>query len=207
MTTLVNNTIVLRNVRLAFTKLEKAEAMPGTSNFYFGCTVIVEPGTAEDKALQEVVEAVGRAKWKDAWPAIKAKLPDDKKGYLMTPRTNAQGKVFDGFEGMHSVAASRPEDKGAPKLYDARNTYVEGGNRIPRPAAPGALYSGCIAQVQLECWAQANGFGNAIRFTLMGAMFVADGERFGGGGTSDATVFTPAEPEAVDMPATDPDEI
>ena len=63
-----------------------------------------------------------------------------------------------------------------PNTFDSKGRQVNDANESE------AVYSGCIAQVVINIWAQENKFGKRINASPMGFKFVRHEERLSGGG-------------------------
>lgn len=178
--------VVLQNVRLGFPKLFRAEKATDDSKPKFSAHAIIDPETADGKANIEKVKAalkhVGVGEWGEKWQNVFKNLEKNRKAYrLGDTHTNADGDVYQGYEGMHMVAAGRQERQGRPQVYDRRkNPVQEGDDQCP--------YAGCYVDMIVSFYAvsgQKRG-GNGIFSSLELVRFRSDGEAFGGGLSSDA---------------------
>jgi hypothetical protein len=166
--------VKLKDVRLAFPNLFKPEAVGGSDTKYYSCAFPIVPGGENDKALDAAVEETAKAKWGPKAAAILKTIKDKGDiGYKPRPLTNGEGDVYDGFEGMYSVNATRREDKGPPLVVDR--------NATPLSANSGRIYGGCWVNATVEIWAQDNQYGKKINVQLRGVQFSRDGDAFGGG--------------------------
>lgn len=171
----MSNIVKLKNVRLAFPKLFTAESVgKDSSKKYFSAAFPIEPDGENHKALEAGIVAAAKEKWPDKWETILKTLR--KKGdlsYHHEELTNDEGDVYDGFQGMHSLNASRNETKGRPLVRDRNNTPLTEGDGRP--------YAGCYVNASVEVWAQDNANGKRINVSLRGVQFYKDGDAFGGG--------------------------
>jgi len=166
--------VKLKEVRLAFPNLFKAEAIGGSDTKYYSCAFPIVPGSENHKALEAAIEEAAKAKWGQKAAAILKAIRDKGDiGYKHRPLTSGEGDVYDGFDGMHSVNATRREDKGPPLVV----------NRDGTPLAPnsGRVYGGCWVNATVEVWAMDNQYGKKLNVQLRGVQFVKDGDAFGGG--------------------------
>lgn len=172
--------VKLKRVRLAFPALFAPKAIAGnaTSEPRFSAAFVIEPGSANAKALKEACVAVAKEKWKDKAKAIYDELEKkDRIAYKEGPLTK-DGVVYDGFEGMHVVNASNK----------ARPTVVN-RDRSPLTEKDGLPYAGSYVNAILDIWAQDNQYGKRINCSLSGVQFAEDGDAFGGGRPASADAF------------------
>jgi hypothetical protein len=175
--------VALSNVRGAFLHLfQPQESNQGGDPKYNG-TFIIEPGSANAKALAKAVEQVAKEKWGEKAAGILAQLRKaDKVCYREEPKVNQSGDVYEGFEDKHWVSAN---DKVRPTVVDR--------DKSPLTQADGRPYSGCYLNVILDVWAQDNAFGKRINASLKGVQFVKDGDAFGGGAPASVDEFDVVE--------------
>jgi len=183
----MSNIVQLDNVRMAFPKIFKAEPVgKDTDKLYYSAAFPVEPGSKNHDKLEAAIEAAAKAKWPDKWEAILKTLR--KKGdlsYHHEPLTNDEGEVYDGFQGMYYVNASRAESKGRPMVVDRDAT--------PLTESDGRPYAGCYVNARVEVWAQDNANGKRINVSLRGVQFYKEGDAFGGGEPLSEDEFTAIE--------------
>jgi hypothetical protein len=182
--------VQLTNVRIAFAQLFEAKQVNGEGEPRHSAVFIIDPKSANARALDEAMSAVAAEKWKDKGKSVLADLSS--KGrvcFLKSAKTNQSGEVYDGFEGMFSVTAG---NKARPLTLDR--------NKSPLTQADGRPYSGCYVNALIELWAQDNNWGRRVNATLKGVQFVGDGDAFGGGTPANPDDFAdlgvPAESEA-----------
>ena len=162
--------VKLSNVRLSFPDLFEATQFDGKGAFTYGAQFLIEPGSAEDKAVNAALEAVAKEKWGAKATAMlaAAKANPQKICYV-----NGDTKGYDGYAGMMALSAKRPQDKGRPGVYDR--------DKSPLQVEDGKPYAGCFVNASVEFWAQDNSFGKALRCTLVGVQFASDGDAFSAG--------------------------
>jgi hypothetical protein len=171
--------VKLTNVRLAFANLFEAKSVNGEGDPRYSTACIIDPKSVNVKACRDAVKAVATEKWKDKAEAVLKKLKEEKRvAFQESPRANADGEVYQGFEGMFSLNAG---NKARPLVIDRDKT--------PLTAADGKPYSGCYADVSVEFWAQDNAYGRRVNATLRGVQFRADGDSFGGGAPASSEDF------------------
>jgi hypothetical protein len=183
--------ITLNKVRLAFPNLFEPKSINGGASRY-GATLIIEPGSANAKAVIKAMQEAAKAKWGDKGEATYKKLVADKRVcYRTEERTNKEGDVYDGFEGMHSLNAS---NKVRPLVIDR--------DKSPLTADDGKPYGGCYVNVMIDIWAQDNKdptIGRRLNATLMGVQFAADGDSFGSSNVATVDAFQTLEATAEDI--------
>lgn len=165
------NKVKLVDVRLSFPDLFEAVQFDGKGPFNYGASFLIEPGSANDKAVQAALVKAANDKWAAKGPAIlsAAKANPQKICYI-----SGDLKEYDGYAGMMALSAKRGQDKGRPGVYD----------RDPRrvlSVEDGKPYAGCYVNATVEFWAQDNSFGKAVRCTLIGVQFARDGDAFSAG--------------------------
>ena len=171
--------VKLNNTRIAFANIFEAKSVNGEGDPRFSAAFIIDPKSADVKALEMAIAAVAKEKWKDKAPAILKKLTEEGKvAFKKAPRASSDGEVYPGFEGMYSLNAG---NKSRPLVIDRDKT--------PLTAADGKPYSGCYVDASIELWAQDNNYGKRINATLRGVQFRADGDSFGGGAPASTDEF------------------
>lgn len=171
--------VLVKNVRIAFAKLHQPQQINNGPARY-SAAVIIEPGSDQAKEIENAIMAVATEKWKDKAKTVLTKLRSEGRiAYKTEPKTNKEGEVYDGFEGMHHINAS---NRAKPTLLDR--------DRTPLTEESGKPYSGCYANVLLDFWAQDDKqFGRRVNATLLGVQFVADGPAFAGDRVASTDAF------------------
>ena len=170
--------ISLKKVRLSFPDLFEASAI-NDGEPRFGACFIIEPGSANAKAIDAEIERCGSEKWQKEWTGIKKALESkDKMCFRKSEKLNASGVVYGGFEDKHWIQAS---NKSRPVIVDR--------DKSPLVQADGKPYSGCYVNATVDLWAQDNSFGKRINATLLGVQFDSDGDAFSGGEKGSADDF------------------
>lgn len=162
--------VKLSKVRLAFPALFEPKAVAGGEGERYSAAFVIEPGSANAKALDEAISSVAKEQWKDKAAGILKDLVSKGRVCYKKEPLSKDGEVYAGFEGMHSLNAS---NKARPTVLDADKT--------PLTEKDGRPYAGCYVNAVLDVWAQDNGFGKRINCTLSGVQFAKDGDAFGGG--------------------------
>jgi len=160
----------LTNVRAAFLKCFKAEAVNGGDKPVFGGSWLISPDDPQIKVIKEALAAVAKEKWGAKAAGVLKELEAGGKLCLKNGDSKASYEGFEGMMFISSTSAVRPLT-----LDRQKNPVTE---------EDGVLYSGCYCNVSLELWAQDNSFGKRINAQLGGVQFYKDGDAFSGGGTA-----------------------
>ena len=167
--------LTIKNARLAFPKLFKAEQVNGEGEPKFGAAFLLPPNHPSIVELKKAFDTVGQAKWGEKWPAVKKQLETGDKLALHNGDTKSD---LDGYEGNFFINAATAT---RPLVIDAA--------RNPLTAEDGKPYAGCYVNASIELWAQDNKFGKRINASLRGVQFYKDGDAFAGGGAADVEEF------------------
>ncbi len=166
----------LHNVRIAFCQnLFVKGGMPGDppeKDKYSAHFIIDGKDTAQIKRVSDLITEIATEQWKEKAPGILAKLKEDKRisfkpGKL---KTNADGDIYDGFEGNYFISAGNKKNK--PVVIDRNRNIVTEDS--------GTVYGGCFVNVALDLWAQDHvNWGKRINAKLLTVQFVKGGDAFG----------------------------
>ena len=167
--------IKLKGVRLSFPTLDIAKAPKGHPNAKesFGASFLLDPATQIDqiKAINAEINRLRVEAWGGKHPKEKP-LECFGKGET---KTNEDGVIYNGYEGMYFVAGKN----------DNRPLALIGKRELNDPKVIAQqFYGGCYVNANINFWVQDNEFGKAIRCGLRGVQFLRDGEAFGGGRAS-----------------------
>jgi hypothetical protein len=174
--------VTLKEVRLAFPKLWEAKAVGNGDSKYYSAAFPIDPKSENHKALTAAIEAVAKEKWGAKAAGILSTIREKGDiGYKLKPLKSAEGDVYDGFQDMYSLNASRREDKGRVLVVD----------RVKQPLTEqdGKPYAGCYVNAVIEVWAQDNSNGKRVNAELKAVQFVKDGDAFGSGAPVSADAF------------------
>ena len=176
--------VKLTRVRLAFPNLFEPGSFEGAAS-KFGAKFVIEPGSANSRALDEAMLAVAKEKWGDTKGKqvfdglTKTGKPKNVEvAYVKEPYPNRDGDPYDGFDAAHYLSAT---NKARPTILDRDKSNLV--------AADGRPYAGCYVNASIEVWAQDNSYGRAIRAELKGVQFADAGDAFGGGGVASPDDF------------------
>lgn len=187
--------VKLNQVRLSFFKGFKATASVEGGRETYKSSFLMDPATkigkANIKACEDAVEAVGRDKWKDKWPAIKKGIKEDRMCFRdgETFVGSESGEVYDGYEGMMALVGANQN----------RFTIVD-RDRTPLAEEDGKPYSGCYANAVVRFYAVAekNKGGNGIFCTIEAIQYHSKGEAFGASQMSAEEAFDDLGEEELD---------
>lgn len=171
--------IKLTGVRMSFPHLFARDSF----NRY-SAAFLVEPGSDNDKKIRDAINRAAKNKWKDnAAAKLKALIANDPKNVCYRSgdtKTNADGEVLDGYDGVQVLSATT---RAQPTLLDEKRNAVG--------ADDDKLYSGCYVVAIVEIWAQDGVVrdkqtgksikAQGIRCQLQGVQHYRDGASFGGG--------------------------
>lgn len=166
--------VKLQNVRLSFPALWKPKAFEAGQIPKYHASFILDPedNAADIARVRKALANVAKQEWPTGVPkSVKSCLRDGNE------------KEYAGYEGKLFLNASN----------SARPRVVDRANR-PLTEEDGVLYSGCFVNASIAIWSQNNNFGKRLNASLRGVQFVADGERFGGGGVASEDEFDVLEP-------------
>ena len=169
--------VVLKNVRLGFPKLWKAEAATADGTPKFGASLIMEPDSAEYKANVKACEAavayVSKKTWADKAERISAAIERKRKAFRDGDgETNQEGDTWDGFSGTTIVSAKNNK---RPQILNRDKT--------PLAETNGVVYAGCYvdAVVSFYTTSKKEQGGAGIWASLEIVRFRKDGDAFGAG--------------------------
>lgn len=167
--------VMLKNKRIGFPALATPQAI-GDGEPAYGGRLIIDPNDADVAVIDAAILDVAKAKWKDTAEDVLAVLREEKRICFEKSayRNKKTGKVYDGFEGKFSLGTRNPKVR--PTIVDRFGNEVTDTSEIGR-----LIYSGCRVHSKVEFWAQDNSFGRRINCSLLGVMFAADDQNFGGG--------------------------
>jgi hypothetical protein len=168
--------ILLKNARLAFPKVFKAEAIDDGRPTY-GALLILEAGHPQLAEIKAKMIAVAKEKWQAKAAEIYKGIEKSDKLALHDGDTKSQ---YDGFSGNFFISANAAES--------ARPTVVD-GNRAPITERDGKIYAGCYVNASVDFWPQDNNFGKRINAQLRGLQFLRDGDAFAAGRPADSNEF------------------
>jgi hypothetical protein len=166
--------LLLKHKRIGFVDLAEARSINGGKPV-FGVRIIIDPTDPDAGIIDRAITEVATTQWKDkAKPVLDMLYDKGRVAFLKKDYRNLKGDVYKGFEGMYSLGASSPQEK-QPTCFD------EFGKPLDAAGIRRKLYSGCFAHVKVEIYPLLRDDGNRISCAVLGVVFAADGEPFGGG--------------------------
>ncbi len=183
--------VYLKNVRCSYLEVFKARDYKGDGKFYYSVSLLVEPGSENDKKLEEVILESAKETWgKDADKKLKAVRSQKGTDCYRDGDTMTQKE----YEDFKILTAKRAAKDGPPDVVHNRK---EDGKWLRLTENEGIIYSGCYVNVVVEIWIQ-NPEHQGVRCTLRSIQFYKDGDAFSGGGKPDADSELPDDDLAVD---------
>jgi hypothetical protein len=172
--------VQLKHVRIAFIDdLFTPAQYEGQGDFRHTATFIVEPGSANDKAIQAAISAEAATAWgKKAEAFLEDMRTNKNKFSYIKNKKDKSGEVYDGFEDRYALSAVRKQKDGAPLfLHNVKDSVTGKAQRLT--GTEGIIYAGCYVNAKVEMWAQSGTY-SGIRCGLLGVQFDAQGDSFGG---------------------------
>lgn len=176
----MGTTVQLKHVRIAFIdELFEAGQYEGKGDFRHTATFIVEPGSANDKAIQEAIQKEAVTAWGKKADTMLEDLRGDKKAFsYQKNKKDKTGEVYDGFENMMALSGVRKAKDGAPLfLHNVKDPSTGKAQRLT--GKEGVIYAGCYVNAKVEMWAQTGTY-RGMRCGLLGVQYDAPGDSFGG---------------------------
>lgn len=176
--------VILKNVRLSFPRLFKAEASVEGSAPKFSAAFLMDPGTPAGKAAYlacvAAVKHVATEEWGD--PEFYKKIKADRLALANGDDQTSQetGEIYAGYEGMKVVKGT---NKHRPQVVDR--------HRRPVTEEDNLFYGGCRVNAVIRFYAVKgkDKGGNGIFASLEAVQFSKDDEAFGAGPIDVDSVF------------------
>jgi hypothetical protein len=172
--------VQLKHARIAFIDdLFVPSQYEGQGDFRHSCTLIVEPGSANDKAIQAAISGEATGAWgKKAEAFLEDMRTNKNKFSYIKNKKDKSGEIYDGFENMYALSAIRKQKDGAPLfLHNVKDPATGKAQRLT--GNEGIIYAGCYVNAKVEMWAQSGTY-SGMRCGLLGVQFDAPGDSFGG---------------------------
>jgi len=188
--------LMLKNVRIAFCQsaLGDAEDYEGNKNFRHSATFIVEPGSDNDKLIQNAIKTEASALWGKKAEGMLEDMRGSKTQWCYPKnKKDKSGEVYEGFEGMFALGSHRKQKDGKPTLLDNIKDPAT-GKAAKLTGNEGRLYAGCYVNAKVSIYCQA-GTNSGVRSSLLGIQFAGKGDSFGGAGVAKDDDF-----DAIDAP-------
>lgn len=165
MSKLINNKIVLENVRLSFPNLFKKAQFNGVDTKYEATFLIPKSDKNTKKMLDVEIQRV----------LSEARVKTDKLCLI-----DGDMKDYDGYADNWTLKAANAK---RPKVVDndlEKSSLAEEDERI---------YAGCYVNAIIEFWVQNNAWGKRVNANLHAVQFSKEGEPFGAGGSVNVDDF------------------
>jgi hypothetical protein len=172
--------VQLKHVRIAFIdNLFEPAQYEGQGDFRHSATFIVEPGSANDKAIQHAIQMEANALWgKKAEAFLEDMRTNKNKFSYIKNKKDKTGEVYEGFEDRYALSAIRKAKDQAPAfLHNVKDPETGKPKRLT--GKEGIIYAGCYVNAKVEMWAQGGTY-SGMRCGLLGVQFDAPGDSFGG---------------------------
>ena len=191
--------VKLKNVRIAFIDdLFEPGQYEGKGDFRHTATLIVEPGSENDKAVQAAIDAEAKGVWAKKADAMLEDMRGNKNKYCyIKNKKDKTGEVYEGFEDRFALSAIRKAKDGPPLFLHK----FKGADGRPQKLTgkEGVIYAGCYVNVAVEIWAQSGTY-SGIRCGLLTVQYHGQGDSFGG-----ASRVTDDGFDGIDAPTEDDD--
>ena len=163
---------IIKNVRASFPVLaEPQEFKAGDGKPRWSLTLLVEPGSAADKAIQEEIKKEAAAVFGEKAAAMLKSMSGQGNKYCYL---SGDTKQYDGYEGMMALTCHR-----AAKLKNgADNTPPLLIDRDPKVnVKASAIYGGCFVNAKVSIYVQ-KGENPGVRASFSTVQFARDGDAF-----------------------------
>jgi hypothetical protein len=164
----------LDNVRVDWPELFKGKQFNGAGKYRCGAQLLIAPTHPQYKQVNEAIDAAGKRKWKDKWPAME-KAIRAKDGICLRDG-DLKVKAPEGYAGHWILSANcKGGDTEAecekPSVYAADRTKITNPNENP-------IYRGCRVNAVVEFYGDDR-YSAGVFCKLVGIQFAGDGEVFG----------------------------
>lgn len=192
--------VKLTNVRIAFIdSLRQAAQFDGQGAFRYGATFLIEPGSENDKKMNDAINEAATEAWGKKAEAMLAGFRGNSNKFCYLDGNTKPD--YEGFEDMMYVGAHRKQDDGRPLLLDlyADPTTGKPARLIDQstgewlPGKEGRIYAGCYVNATIDIYAQTKNYPG-IRASLLGVQFAGDGDSFSGARRADDGDFDAVAP-------------
>lgn len=177
--------VVLKNVRLSFPKLFKAEKYKGKedSTPRYDAAFLVVKGSDIDKAIWAAIKEECKINYGAKADTKLAALRGDTNKFCYQDGDNTEREEY---EGNMILASHRNEDQGPPKVVDK--------DKSPLTPASGKPYAGCYVNASVDIWVQKGDYPG-VRCTLIAVQFCGDGDAFAGAPATDEDFEDLSDPD------------
>lgn len=173
----------LKNVRLAFPALFKAEAVNAGDTPAFSAAFILPKNHPQIAEINAAIEKAALDTWGAKAKTILDGLRKTDKVCLHDGDTKAQ---YEGYEGNYFINA---RNRAKPGVFDNTRDPATGKAR-ELTEIEGRLYSGCYVNASVEVYAQDNAYGKRVNASLLGVQYAGEGDAFCGSQAAKADEFS-----------------
>lgn len=168
--------VILKDVRIAFPRLWEPEAYKGQGKKRYNATFLVEPGSSNDKAIRDALQAVAQEAFREKAQAHLKSMAGNSNKFCYQDG-EAKSLKYPEFSGQWLLSANRNEEQGAPKVVNRDKSVVT--------RESGIIYSGCRVNASVDIWLQTGEY-SGYRATLIAVQFVRDDEPTGAAAATDS---------------------
>jgi hypothetical protein len=166
--------VMLRNVRLSFPALWKAEAFKPGDDPKFKATFLIPKDDPQIKVIEAAILRVLKEKKQDKAAAILKGIRGNSNKFCFQ---DGDTKSYDGYADHMALSA---KSSTRPTILD--------GNKSPLAEEDGKPYAGCYVNASVDVF-YYNSQGDGISASLRGVQFVRDGDSFSAGRPADSDEF------------------
>lgn len=183
--------VKLKDVRLSFPDLWVPTQYEGKGAFRYNASFLIEPGSANDIAVQEAIIAAATETYQKKATAVLESIRGNSNKFCYM---KGDSKDYEGYAGMMVLASHRKQENGAPMVLGRDIDPELGLGEDGRPqlrrlkASDGKPYAGCYVNATADIYGQ-DGTHPGIRCGLLGVQFSRDGDAFSGAGRGDPADF------------------
>lgn len=178
--------LYLKDVRLSFDVLGKAEDYQGNGVFRRSATFLVPCDDPQKAMVDKVLIELAKEEWKDKGPFHLDNILVDPKGCCWV---DGKRKSYDGYAGNFALTAHRKEADGRPIVMDNDRSPIYQPDDSFYPGKAGRLFGGCYVDCEVKVWTQDNKNGKGMRCELLVIQRRRKGDSFGGGSVPTADAF------------------
>jgi hypothetical protein len=166
--------IMLKNVRLSFPALWRAEAFKPGDEPKFKATFLVSKDSPQIKEIEVKILAVLKEKFPQKADALLRQIRGNRNKFCFQ---DGDDQEYDGYAGCMALSA---KSKTRPSIFD--------GNKNPLAEDDGKPYPGCYVNASVDLFAY-DSQGAGVSASLRGVQFLRDGDAFTAGRPADSDEF------------------
>jgi hypothetical protein len=175
--------LMLKRVRLSFPTLwTPREYEVGDGKPRWSAAFLIEPGSANDKAIRAAVQEVAAEEFKNKAAQVLAAIATNTQKNCYTDGCPGGLPKYDGYDGMWALSTHRAK---ITKAGEQQPPLIINRDKSPLLANSGKPYAGCYVNAKVSIYAQG-GANQGIRASFSAVQFWEDGDAFSGSTPSDA---------------------